>query len=291
MDILTQLNRAMAYIEEHIDDDLALAKVSGVTTYSPYHFGRLFYYITDMPLPEYIRKRKLSLAAIKLQNGSDKIIDLAVLYGYDSADSFTRAFVKQHGVTPSNARKPGVNLTIFPPLTFQIKIEGVQALNWRIEEREAFEVFGIERIFKIDENDKVPGFWDECFGNGEYARLYKAAGTKNGKDGKHCIGAICGYFESGDDSFPYIICALKKPGADADGFRAAQIPKFTWAVFRSDVTEQMGTEILNMYNRAHSEWLPSSGYDKAAGPDMEVYYDAPGGKFFQEVWIPVKKNA
>ena len=90
MDILTQLNRAMAYIEEHIDDDLALAKVSGVTTHSPFHFGRLFYYITDMPLPEYIRKRKLSLAAIKLQNGSDKIIDLAVLYGYDSADSFTR---------------------------------------------------------------------------------------------------------------------------------------------------------------------------------------------------------
>ena len=174
MDILTQLNRAMAYIEAHIDDDIALADVSSVTAYSPYHFGRLFYYIADMPLSEYIRKRKLSQAALKLQNGSYKVIDLAVLYGYDS--------------------------------------------------------------------------------------------------------------------FPYIICALKKPDSDTTGFHTANIPKFTWAVFRSGVSEHMGTEILNMYNRAHSEWLPSSGYDKAAGPDMEVYYDAQGGGYFQEVWIPAIKK-
>ena len=290
MDILTQLNNAMAYIETHIDDDLALSDVSSVTSYSPYHFGRLFYYIADMPLSEYIRKRKLSLAAMKLQNGSNKVIDLAVMYGYNSADSFSRAFVKQHGVAPSAARQSGVNLVIFPPLTFQIKIKGVQAMNWRIEEREAFDVFGIERIFKNDENDKVPGLWDESFTNGEYERLFKAAGAKNSEDGKHCIGAICGYFESGDDSFPYIICALKKLDSDTTGFRTVNIPKFTWAVFRSDVSEHMGTEILNMYNRAHSEWLPSSGYDRAAGPDMEVYYDAPGGKHFQEVWIPVQKK-
>jgi len=289
MDILTQLNRAMAYIETHIDDDIALASVSSVTTYSSYHFGRLFYYIANMPLSEYIRKRKLSLAAMKLQCGCDKVIDLAVTYGYDNADSFTRAFAKQHGVTPSNARQPGVNLTIYPPLTFQIIIKGVQSMNWRIEEREAFEVFGIERIFKYDENDKVPGFWDENFANGEYERLFTAAGAKNSEDGKHCIGAACGYFEPDGDSFPYIICALKTPDSDTAGFRTAHIPKFTWAVFRSEASEHMGTEILNLYNKAHSEWLPSSGYDKVAGPDMEVYYDAPGGKYFQEVWIPVKR--
>ena len=86
MDILTQLNRAMSYIEAHIDDDLALKNVSEVTAYSHYHFGRLFYYIADMPLSEYIRKRKLSLAAMKLQNSGAKIIDLAVMYGYDSKE-------------------------------------------------------------------------------------------------------------------------------------------------------------------------------------------------------------
>jgi len=289
MDILTQLNRAMAYIEAHIDDDMALADVSSVTVYSPFHFGRLFYYIADMPLSEYIRKRKLSLAAMKLQNGSDKVVDLAVSYGYDSADSFTRAFVKQHGVTPSNARQPGVNFTIFPPLTFQIKITGVQAMNWRIEKSEAFEVFGIERVFGNDETDMVPGFWDECHKNGEYERLFQAAGAANGEDGKCCNFAVCGYCESGDDSFPYMICALKKTDSNTDGFKVVQIPKTTWAVFRSDKGDHIGVEIPKLFNRAYSEWLPSSGYDKAVGPDMEIYYTTPDGKYFEEVWIPIKK--
>jgi AraC family transcriptional regulator len=290
MDILTQLNRAMTYIEEHIDDDMMLEDVASVTAYSSYHFGRLFYYIADMPLSEYIRKRKLSLAAMKLQSGNEKVIDIAIMYGYDSADSFTRAFVKQHGVTPSQARQPGVNLTIFPPLTFQIKIEGVQAMNWRIEEREAFEVFGIERIFKNKESDKVPDFWTELKNNGEYDRLYKAAGTKRGEDGKHCINAVCGYSEPGDDSFPYMICALKKVDSETSDFRVAQIPKTTWTVFRSKKSDYMGTEIPELFRRAYSEWLPSSGYDKAIGPDMEIYFTDADGKFFEEVWIPVKKK-
>ena len=139
MDILMQLNQAMAYIEAHIDDDLALADVSSVTAYSPYHFGRMFYYIADLPLSEYIRRRKLSLAAMKLQSGSDKVIDLAVMYGYDSADSFARAFMKQHGVTPSVARQPDVSLTIFPPLTFQIKIKGVQAMTASATKKSGFQ--------------------------------------------------------------------------------------------------------------------------------------------------------
>jgi AraC family transcriptional regulator len=289
MDILTQLNRAMAYIEEHIGDDLVLADVSSVTAYSPYHFGRLFYYIADMPLSEYIRKRKLSLAAMKLQSGGEKVIDLAVTFGYENADSFSRAFVKQHGVTPSAARQPGVNLTIFPPLTFQIKIKGVQAMNWRIEEKEAFEVFGIERIFGNDESGKVPAFWDECHQNGSYDKLFQAAGAKHGEDGMCCINAVCGYSEPGDDSFPYMICALKKQNSNTDGFKVAQIPKTTWAVFRSDKTDHIGVEIPVLFNRAYSEWLPSSGYDKAVGPDMEIYYTAPDGKHFEEVWIPVRK--
>jgi len=289
MDILTQLNRAMAYIEAHIDDDLALADVSGVTAYSPYHFGRLFYYIADMPLSEYIRRRKLSLAAEKLQSGDVKVIDLALMYGYDSADSFTRAFVKQHGVTPSAARRPGVSLTIFPTLTFQIKIEGVQAMNWRIEQRESFEVFGIERIFGNDEVGLVPDFWTELRENGEYDRLWQAAGAKLNDEGRHCVNAVCGYNEVGGDRFPYMICALKKPDSDTTGFKVAQIPKTTWAVFRSDKCEYMGTQMKGLCDYAYQTWLPSSDYEKASSPDLEVYYTTPDGLYFEEAWIPVKK--
>lgn len=290
MDLLSQLNAAMHYVEVHIDDDMALDDVSSVTSYSPYHFGRLFYYIAGMPLSEYIRKRKLSLAAEELQSSGVKVIDLAIKYGYDSADSFTRAFAKQHGVTPTAARQSGVTLKIFPPLIFQIKIQGAIEMNWRIEEKEAFEVFGIERVFGNDESGHVPDFWTEQKENGEYSRLFQAAGAKRGEDGKHCINAVCGYCEQGDDSFPYMICAFKKHDSKTDGFKVAQIPKTTWAIFRSEESEWQGTEIPTLFNRAYSEWLPSSGYDKSPGPDMEIYYTNKNGKHVEEVWIPVKKQ-
>jgi len=298
MDLLAQLNRAMVYVEANIRDDIRLEMVSSVTAYSPYHFGRLFCYVAGMPLSEYIRKRKLSLSAMDLQGGSEKVIDLAVKYGYDSADSFTRAFAKQHGLTPSAARQPGVALKIFPPLTFQIKIQGVQEMNWRMEEKEAFEVFGIERIFGNGETGKVPGFWTECHQNGSYEKLFDDAGgvrQSNGRgvpleNGACVINAVCGYCEPGEDVFPYMLCALKKADSKTDGYKVAQIPKNTWAVFQSEKTDRIGTEIPTLFQRAYSEWLPSSGYDKALGPDMEIYYTAEDGRYFEEVWIPVLRK-
>ena len=290
MDLLVQLNRAMAYIEEHICDDIALANVSSVTVYSEYHFGRLFYYIADMPLSEYIRKRKLSLAAMDLQSECGKVIDLAVKYGYDSADSFTRAFVKQHGITPTIARKQGVMFNIFPLITFQIKIKGVQAMNWRIEQREAFEVFGIERIFKGDDVNKVPDFWAELQQNGEYDKLLEAGdgGTIGWpfSEGACTINAVVGRHEPGGGVMPYMLCVLKREDSDTDGYTVSQIPAATWAVFREEgMTDHNDCQIPKLFQRAYSEWLPSSGYDKVLGPDLEVY-----GEHFEEVWIPVIKK-
>ncbi|MEA4823708.1 MAG: AraC family transcriptional regulator [Clostridiaceae bacterium] len=197
MDLLTQLNRAMEYIEATISDEEALSSVADVTCYSPYHFQRIFNYITGMPLSEYIRRRKMSLAAMELQGGSDKIIDVAVKYGYDSADSFTRAFVKQHGITPTAARKSGTSFEIYPPLTFQIQIKGVQKMNWRIEEKEAFDVFGIEGMFENDgETNLIPGFWDKCCADGSQQRLAAAAGNH-----RDVAIAICGACEKGTNIF------------------------------------------------------------------------------------------
>jgi len=291
MDLLTQLNRAVAYVEEHICDDLALSDVSTVTTYSPYHFGRIFYYIADMPLSEYIRRRKLSLAAMELQSGGPRVLDLAVKYGYDSADSFTRTFTRQHGVTPSAARKIGVMLKIFPPLTFQIKIEGVHEMNWRIEQKEAFEVFGIERCFKSGESDKIAAFWTETREDGSQAKLIKRAGCDN------LIGVCCyddsiinGCCRNGADvdECPYMI-ALPADGCDTSGYTSAKISAAAWAVFRESV-EGYGQKIPELFRRAYSQWLPSSGYDKAPGPDLEIYGAGGDGKLFEEIWIPIVKN-
>ncbi|MHC1695930.1 MAG: GyrI-like domain-containing protein [Eubacteriales bacterium] len=285
MELLMQLNNSVRYIEEHICDDIALAEVSGVTAYSPYHFGRLFYYVADMPLSEYIRRRKLSLAAMELQSGDIKVLDLAVKYGYDSADSFTRAFVRQHGITPSAARQKGVMLRIFPPLTFHIIIKGVREMNWRIEEKEAFEVFGIERTFKNEDSGKIPAFWTECQRNGSYDKLFVDAGIKAGEEGRCVINALCGHIEPEDDAFPYMLFVLKNENSRTEGYKTAVVPKLTWAVFRVDGVDHSVCQIPHLFQRAYSEWLPTSGYDKANGPDMEIY-----GEDFEEVWIPVVRK-
>ena len=151
-------------------------------------------------------------------------------------------------------------------------------MNWRIEHKEAFEVFGMEKIFKNDELGNVPDFWEECAAEGSLADLNKQS----------VIYGIMGYCESGKNSVPYMICARKENSCGADGYKTVQIPGFTWAVFRVDGLKDHGDgqcQIPLLFNRAYSEWLPSSGYEKANGPDMEVY-----GTGFEEVWIPVVKK-
>jgi AraC family transcriptional regulator len=287
MDLLTQLRGAMAYIEEHVCDDLALEDVATVTTYSAYHFGRLFYYIAELPLSEYIRRRKLSLAATDLQGGEERFIDLAVKYGYDSADSFSRAFAKQHGVTPSLARKQGAALKIFPPLTFQIKIQGVQGMNCRIEKKEAFEVMGIAKMFTSSGPNMVPSFWDECFENGSAEQLKQRVRRND-------LMGMCVPIDGKFDDFEYLLCLITDGTRDTSGYKTVKVPALTWAKFRSETAlktmDEYGKEIPKLFHTAYSEWLPSSGYVKADGPDMEIYGVDGNGNIYEEVWVPVVKQ-
>jgi AraC family transcriptional regulator len=111
MDWLDRMNSAIRYIEENITEDIDYDMVAEKACCSTYHFQRMFSFITDIPLSEYIRRRRLTLVAFELQNSDVRIIDLAVKYGYDSADSFSRAFQKVHGVVPSLAREKGARLS------------------------------------------------------------------------------------------------------------------------------------------------------------------------------------
>ena len=177
MDLIEQLNCAIEYIETHLTDEEALAEVSQVTSYSPYHFQRFFNYLTDIPLSEYIRRRKMSVAVADLQRG-DRVIDVAVKYGYNSVDSFSRAFERQHGFTPSYVRQEGVKFHIDPPLTCQIQIRGVNKMVCKIEKKSAFQMFGVSGEINSEKAfEEVPAFCMKCDKDGSVDELNEFLGA------------------------------------------------------------------------------------------------------------------
>lgn len=145
MEWIERLNEAINYIEEHLADEIdyeELAKIAGCSTY---HFQRMFAYMANISLSEYIRRRRMSLAAVDLQGGDAKIIDVALKYGYSSPTAFNRAFQTIHGIAPSLVRSEGVSVKSFPPMTFKITVKGVEEMNYRIEKKEAFRIVGVSQ--------------------------------------------------------------------------------------------------------------------------------------------------
>ena len=143
MEWVERLNDAICYIEEHLTDKIDYEQLGRIACCSSYHFQRMFTYMAGIPLSEYIRRRRMSLAAVDLQGKSMKILDVAGRYGYNSPTSFNRAFQSVHGVAPSAVKSEGTPVKSFPPLTFKITVKGVEEMNYRIETKEAFRIVGV----------------------------------------------------------------------------------------------------------------------------------------------------
>jgi AraC family transcriptional regulator len=161
MEWLQSLNEAVNYIEEHLEDEIDLDKVAQIGCCSTFHFGRMFSYITDMTLSEYIRRRKMTKAAVDLQGRNEKVIDIALKYGYDSPTAFNRAFQSIHGISPSAAKNAGAELKAYPPISFNISIKGEKSMNYRIEKKDSFKIVGVKEHYHGMEDSyaNVPAFW------------------------------------------------------------------------------------------------------------------------------------
>ena len=162
MDWIERLNEAIRYIEENLTGEIEYEKLGQIACCSAYHFQRMFAYIAGMPLSEYIRKRKMSLAAVDLQGSDAKIIDVAAKYGYASPTAFNRAFQSVHGVNPSSVKSEGIAIKSFPPITIKITVKGVEEMNYRIETKEAFRIVGksFPLSREIEQNFlEVPQMW------------------------------------------------------------------------------------------------------------------------------------
>ncbi len=283
MDWISRLNSAIGYIEEHLGEDIDYEQLGKIACCSTYHFQRMFAYIAGVPLSEYIRRRRMTKAAVALQNGDVKVIDAAMQFGYDSPTAFNRAFQAVHGIPPSQAKNPGVLLKAYPPISFSISIKGDVEMQYKIENKDAFRIVGVgaglpvnmEQSFEI-----VPPMWQKAAMDGTIQKL--ASMMNHAPMG---ILGVCAFLEDGQGRY-YIAVSTDAP---LEGnLEECHIPAHTWAIFPGE--GPMPEAIQAVEKRIMSEWFPSSGYEYANGPDIEVYLnqDTQNTKF--EVWIPVVKK-
>lgn len=297
MDWLVKMNSAIDYIETNLAGEIDINIVAMKACCSSYNFQRMFSFITDITLAEYIRRRRLTQAALELQNSDMKVIDVAVKYGYDTAASFARAFKTLHGLTPAEAKREGVKLKAYPKISFKISIKGEKEMDYRIETKEAFNIFGIETncSLKGEEGFLTPGqLWQQCHSNGEYERLYSNAGDLPSFVSQDLckLHAVENYRKSEENTFPYMLCAFVSKNSKTDGYKTVHIPAQTYAIFPSEGfkwDDDFYKVLTDLQKRFFSEWLPTAEYERAEGANFEIY----GGTEeygYIELWYPVVKK-
>lgn len=248
---------------------------------SSYHFQRMFTYMAGITLSEYIRRRKMSLAAVDLQSGSEKIIDIAEKYGYHSPTAFNRAFQSIHGMAPSSVRSEGVSVKTFPPITFKISVKGAEEMNYRIETKEAFRIIGVSAPLskELEKNFMVvPKMWQDAAVSGT---IQKLAGMMDAQPAGLLGVSAC----NDEEQWKYFIAVSSTKVCGE--FEEYLVPASTWAVFSGAGTNQ---SIQELEQRIITEWLPTSGYEYGNAPDIEVYLNPDPQNAQYEVWIPVIKK-
>ncbi|MDL2327392.1 AraC family transcriptional regulator [Ruminococcaceae bacterium OttesenSCG-928-A11] len=280
MEWITRLNKTINFIEEHLTDEIDYEELARIACCSSYHYQRMFGYMADVPLSEYIRRRRMSRAATDLQSG-EKVADVSLKYGYSSPTAFNRAFQSIHGVAPSRVRDEGVLLKSYSPLSFKVVIKGVEEMQYRIEQKEAIRVVGVSVPLRksIEENfEIVPKLWDKAKQDGTISKLSSMMNT--------APTGILGVSRCNDleDWRYYIAVASASPRGDLDEYL---IPASTWAIFpgEGDVLS-----IQELERRIVTEWLPSSGYEYGNSADIEVYLNDDLEHAKYEVWIPVVRK-
>lgn len=281
MEWITRLNHAINYIEEHLCDTVDYDEIAKLACCSTYHFQRMFAYMADTTLSEYIRRRRMSKAAVDLQSGSEKIINIALRYGYDSPTAFNRAFKSIHGVAPSQIKEDGVLIKTFPPISFNITIKGAEQMEYKIENKDAFRIIGVSKPLyrEIEKNfEVVPQMWQNAVTDGTIQRL---AEMMNGEPMGMLGISICN-----KENWRYFIAVASSHEIDST-LQEYIVPAATWAIFSGSGS---GQSMQELEKRIITEWLPTSGYEYGNAPDVEVYLNPNPENTKYEVWIPVVKK-
>ncbi len=288
MDWLVGMNNVIDYIEENITESIDYDKLAKMICCSSYEFSRIFSFMVSVPVSEYIRNRRLSLAAFDVQDENMKMIEIALKYRYESPASFTRAFKELHGTSPLLARKKGLSLKTYPKLSFKLTIKGVEEMNFRIVSKETIRIIGLKGKSSsiADEGADLDPLWTNFMENYD-ARLWNNGGEENYyHEPLWQVSAYWNQSENGET--PCIIGAELNDKPNIDGMDEETIVASKWAVFTISCPAGLGHD--EAYARIQTEWFPTSTYIRNKNvQSLEVYPpgDGTSKNYKWEIWMPV----
>lgn len=274
---LEGIQNALEYIEQNLTEKITIKDVAEKAYVSEFHFRRIFAELCGFTVSEYIRKRRLASAAVELSAGTVRVIDAAVKYGYDSPDSFARAFTKFHGITPSAAKEKGVALRSFAPLKINLSLESQSRIEYKIMEKAALTLLGRKRVFDSEDSlDKIPEFWNEHWKDGGSRIVSGMYGLCIDFDGRY---------------FDYYIADNYVPEQEVpEGYEIKALPAGTWAVFPCTLGTLQDTNA-----RMWREWLPNCREYRLGGNYNIELYTPPCEEnplcSYCELWLPLEKKA
>ena len=269
----------MEYLESKLDAEVDLQQFQQLSGYSYALFSRLFSILADMTLAEYLRNRRLSEAVTDLRESSDKVIDIAMKYGYESADAFSAAFKKFHGATPSEVRN-GKPYRVFPRLQLSLKITGGKNMDIKIQKEPAFTVAGV--LLEAIDNSQCPSAWEQLYANHSFESLESlGSGQSFGVCSDVKEGEIINYMAAYD--------VTDKAKAEELGLSIKEIAEAEYAIV--PVNGAIPASIHHAWKYVLEVFFPETGYRHSGAPDFEVYTegDMSSPDYQMELWIPVVK--
>ena len=289
MEWINALNKSILYIEENLLKNISAFDVAKEVNYSPFYFQKGFRLLSGYTIYDYIKSRRLTLAGMDIVIGAEKIPEIAFKYGYESQESFTKAFKRFHGITPAQARTESFRLKTFLPLNLKLTIEGGDRLEYTIEKKPAMKLIGQSRTFTMETAyDGTEEFWWELYNK----YTVKPAGWFRGQWNISKFFEWCKDPESCENEIVYFIAA---PYSDFPGgeiprdFEVMEIPEYTYAIFKA-VGPPRGASTA-LIKRIYAEWLPFTEYE--IDISFQAGYAPPEDSLSQtytsEFWIPLKQ--
>ena len=296
MEWIAAMQQAITYMEGHLLEEINYEDVAKHVHTSSYEFHRAFSFLTGMTVGAYIRSRRLSLAGTEILETDAKITDIAFKYGYETPESFTKAFTRFHGVAPKTAREETVKLVLFNPLTIKLTVEGGKSMDYRIMQTKEQKFLAVAKSFSNEiindeENHEVSDFWGEC---NEKNLIGPICGLR--PEGKRDLYGLCTPAKEGEDTFDYGIgvlvddetAAFDLAEMEKAGYHIWDVKPGTYVVF--DCIGEDGDCITQAWSKFYKEFLPQMGYESAEETDYEIYYEKGRSGLFCELWIPIKKK-